>query len=152
MTTQYTNLYAAPEGSTTYIYKGPFGGQRGIVNALYATYANTTATTAQLSGTNPQLSIAKLPTGAKITRIDILQSADADTDNDFTFNLGTTTTPALYASASTGLQGTSAVQIGNDVLLSLAAASEGDELILTRVAGELEAAATLHFYVAYLLP
>lgn len=152
MTTQYTTLYAAPEGSSTYIYHGPFGGQRGIVNALYCSYANTTATTAQLSGTNPQLSICKLPTGAKVTRIDIVPSADGDTDNDFTFNLGTTTTPALYAAASTGLQASAAVQIGNDTLLPLAAAAEGDELILTRVAGELEAAMTIHFYVAYVLP
>lgn len=158
----YTTLYGAVPRSATsagavstsnsYAYKGPVAARAGETVTIYGTYTNTTA--AQLGANSGDvIHVCGLPIGAKVLYIGIGQSADLDTDNDFTFDLGVTGATTRYGSALTGLQATTPVELDfSDQFADAAISTSGAELLLTRAAGELEAAGTLAFEVKYVIP
>jgi hypothetical protein len=154
----YSNLYGlAPNGEGTQIFRGPWAER---VNHVETTAVGSIAITADttLGDTADQVEIMRLPAGAKLTRIVVSPGADLDTDNDFTFNLGTAGTLTAYASASTGLQATTAFSASDTVLANAAAVAGHDDyegsnaLLLSRQAGELEVSGTLNFIVSYTMP
>lgn len=151
----YTNLYAAPANApgATPIYRGPYGGQPGERWSVYATFANTVANPFGASASD-QLHICEVPEGTKLVGLAILPSADGDTNNDFTFNLGFTAALTGFAAASTGLQAATAFTLAASAIINIAASRAGDksELLLNRAAGSLEAAATYHILADFMIP
>ncbi len=142
MATLRTNLYELDENGLAYTYRGPSNATVGSITCRYATYTG-------LMATADSLKIAGgFRENEKVLRISIVQSADGDTDNDLTFNLGFTGALTGMASASIGLQATTAVELDHSNLAAVAAAANsGDELILTVAAGEAEAAVTYRFFI-----
>lgn len=141
---KYSSLYEYDEQRSTRIYRGPSCDTVGKAVTTYATYG---VTVADPFTTDDVLIIKPMNENEKVVNVSIVQSGDADTDNDFTFNLGYTSDPDALAAASTGLQSTTAVELDHSTTASVAPAASGDNLILSRVAGELEAAATLYILV-----
>lgn len=159
MTDFYTNQYGQiPRSSTSsgaittsrsWAPKGATGGRVGETVTVIATFANTTAAPLTAADT---LHVCPLPYGAKVVYIGVGASADMDTDNDFTFDLGVTGATTRFASASTGLQATTAVELDfSDQFGDAAVSTNGAELLLTAAAGELEAAGTITIECRYTL-
>lgn len=151
MATYHSDLYVRAAGMTTpddgtRIYKGPHGHMaKGTVFAVRGSIVIPTGST--LGASDPLAKLLVAHEGAKILRVAIVPSADLDGANTFTFNLGWTSAANTLASASAGLQGTAAYTIAGDAAIAAAAAGpDGDELILTRVAGAL-AAGSLSFLI-----
>lgn len=150
----YSNLYqrAPNSNAAQFIYSGPHAERRGDVVLRFSTFTGT------LPAVDDVLYIAGgFLFGEKVNRVTAIRSGDPDTDNDFTFNLGwrvgTAATPgSAFAAASTGLQAVAAFTLAPEAVLAAQAAAEGDDLILTRVAGELEAAATHTFLIESYIP
>lgn len=149
MATLYSSLYGTlpnPEqAGGAQIYRGPSGNVGLTAGGVYVVRGVLTIPAATFGATD----VARLldaAQGAKLLRMCIVPSADLNAGNDFTFNLGWATAGATaHASASTGLQGTAAVELSAATLAAaVAAAQRGDTLVLTRVAGAL-AAGTLSF-------
>lgn len=141
---KYSSLYEYDELNTNRIYRGPSCDTVGNAVTTVCSYA---VTVADPFTTDDVLIIKPMNPNEKVVNISIVQSGDADTDNDFTFNLGYTSDPDRLAAASTGLQAGTAVELDHSTTAGLAPAVAGDNLILSRVAGELEAAATLAIVV-----
>lgn len=153
----YSTLYGvAPNGDGSQIYRGPSGER---VNHTETTAVGSIAVTANttLGDAGHQVELLRLPAGAKLTRIVVSPSADLDTNNDFTFNLGTAGALTAYASASTGLQATTAFSATDTVLANAppvaghADYGSGNALLLSRQAGGLEVSGTLNFIVSYVM-
>lgn len=156
MTEFYSNLYAAPANApgAAPIYRGPYGGEgSGERWSVYCTFANTAAAPFGAAASD-QLHICEVPEGSKLVALTILPSADGDTNNDFTFNLGFTTALTGFAAANTGLQAATVFSLAAATLVNLAASRTGDksELLLNRAAGSLEAAATYHILADFMIP
>lgn len=160
MADRYSSLYdrydvsttasGAVTGSTTFVPKGArpvYRGESVIITGQYD-LANGT-----LDATD-QLFLTELPQGARILSIKIWPSADFDSDNDFTFNLGTVASATAFATASAALQavtGFSTTVAGQapDGVVSIGA---NERLVLARAAGELNATGTLFFAVELTVP
>ena len=160
MATWYSNLYASSsvrgitnntESTTTsYSYKGPIAEKVGDHQTIRATY--DCAGGAVNFSNSDVLHICKLPAGAKIIRITLSSGDDdVDSDNDFTFDLGTTTTANLYLNDSTVLQAGAETAYVSEELEEIAAASAGDSLLLTAAAGETNSSGTIYFLVEYVV-
>lgn len=140
MATLYSSLYGTPPNPESaggaLIYRGPHGHMaKGSVYVVRGTL-----TISSTLGASDTAKLLKTMEGAKLLRMDIVPSADLNAANDFTFNLGWTSAATAHASASTGLQGTSAFTLTSAGLIAAAAAGKGgDDLVLTRVAGALSA-------------
>ena len=147
MATLYSDLYGTPPNaiSTTPVYKGPHGHMaKGTVYAVRGV-----VTIASSLGAGDKAALCLVPEGARLEYMAILPSADLDSGNTFTFNLGWTSAATTHASAATGLQGTSAYVLLADALISAAAAAaRGDQLELARAAGSLSAG-SLTFYARF---
>lgn len=150
MANLYSTLYGlAPNtNSPQYIYRGPQAERRGQVVLRHCTYTGAisfaTADVLYIAGGFLQ--------GEKIRRITNVRSTDPDSGNDLTFNLGwrigTSTNPGTaFASASNGMQGTTAFEITEAVALPVQAAAEGDDLILTATAGAAEVTTAVHSFL-----
>ena len=142
----YSNLYGAIPTvgtsagaittTTSYVYKGPTVKSKGeaIVIAGVFDCAN-----GLLNGTNTQLFLCALPQNGKISRISLAPSADIDSGNTFTFNLGTVALATAYASASTALQAVTGFStpatIATDADQGVALFAASESLILARQAG-----------------
>jgi hypothetical protein len=144
-TKYYSSLYHNPPNPEVSggapIYQGPHGAMtagsshfiRGTVTIPAATFT-----------TGDTMALCKVPKDARLVRIAIVPSADLDSGNSFTFNLGWTSASNTHASASTGLQGTAAFELKASDTIAAAVSIKGDELVLARAAGAL-AAGTLSF-------
>lgn len=154
MANLYSSLYGlAPNtNSAQYIYRGPNAERRGQVVLRHCTYTGAITFNAS-AALNDVLYIAGgFLQGEKIRRITNVRSADPDSANDFTFNLGwrigTSTNPGTaFASASNGMQGTAAFEVTEAAALPVQAAAEGDDLILTATAGAAESTTAVHSFL-----
>lgn len=137
MATIYSDLYGAPPGSeagAVEIYRGPHGPMsKGGVYIVEGT-----VTLAEAFGADADARLLKAVAGTRLLRITIVPSADLDAAGTFTFNLGWADASNTHASASTGLQGATALQLGPDTLLASDVAPSHGDLVLTRVAGSLD--------------
>lgn len=124
--------------------------QKGKSGKIFGTFVNTVAKPLSFA-TNPKLKLCDVAPGSKLTRFSIVPSADGDTDNDLTFNLGWTSAPTAFLSASTGLQAAAAIELDLSDLHDDAVSVNGDALEINVVAGELEAAATYRFEAEFVL-
>lgn len=123
------------------IYQGPHGAMAsGMAHFIRGSVTIPAATL----GAGDSIALFKVPKDARLVRIAIVPSADLDSGNSFTFNLGWTSAANTHAAASTGLQGTAAFELKASDTIASAVSVKGDELLLTRVAGAL-AAGTLSF-------
>lgn len=139
MATLFSDLYGTPPNAnagTDPIYRGPHGHMaKGMVYVVRGSV--TIATTL---GASDKAALFKAPEGAKILRVAIVPSADLDSGNTFTFNLGWVVAGATaIASASTGLQAATAYTATADATHAAVAAGRNDQLELVRVAGSLSA-------------
>lgn len=140
MATLYSDLYGLPPNAEVsggaQIYRGPHGHMaKGTVYVVRGIL-----TIASTLGASDSAKLLKVAEGAKLLRMAIVPSADLNAGNDFTFNLGWTSAGTAFASASTGLQSTTAVELTAAAMAAAAAAAKGgDDLVLTRVAGALSA-------------
>lgn len=149
MAIKYSSLYKAlvNANTTAYSYAGPHAERSGQMVLRYAEFTGTIPATDSLYIAGGFLK------GEKIIAFDAIRSGDSDTDNDFTFNLGWRLgTGSEFAAASTGMQAAAAVTLAPAALLAIAGASEGDDLVLARVAGELEASVTHRFLIQSMVP
>ena len=150
MATHYSDLYVRAAGMTTpddgtRIYRGPHGHM--AKGTVFVVRGEIVIPTGSTIGASDVAKLLVAHEGAKVLRLAIVPSADLDGANTFTFNLGWTSASNALASASAGLQGTAAYTLAMDATIAVAAAgADGDELILTRVAGALSAG-TLRFAV-----
>lgn len=147
MATLHSSHYGTPPNAaegTAPIYRGPSGPMvTGMPHVVRGTV--TIATTL---GASDSAKLCKVPEGTKLLRMAIVPSGDLDGANTFTFNLGWTSAGTAFASASTGLQGATAFELTAAATAAAAAAADGDELVLSRVAGAL-AAGTLSFVAEF---
>ena len=161
MATRYSSLYGSVDNQATtsgavgassaYIYKGPFAERKDQIQVVRATY--NLASGAIAAATSDVLKICKLPAGAKFLRVGISSGDDdVDTDSDFTFDLGTTTTANLLLNDSTALQAGAETALGTEELEELAVTADGDELLLTAVAEETNSTGTIYFLIEYVIP
>lgn len=140
MATLYSDLYGTPPNPESSggakIYRGPSGHMaKGTVYVV-----RTTLTIASSLGASDDAKLLKAMEGAQMLRLTIVPSADLNSGNDFTFNLGWSSAGTAFASASTGLQAATAFSLtAADMAAAAAAAKGGDDLVLTRVAGSLSA-------------
>lgn len=150
MATKRSNAYAQAPNSVTpqYIYNGPVASRPGDVVSRLVTFTGT------LANADVLLLAGSFVKGEKLVRLTIKQSGDADTDNDLTVNIGWVGgTGTEFASASTGLQATTPVELDAGDLIHLAgAAVDGDELKLTVAAGEAEASVTYTVLIESVIP
>src|SRR5688500_2273731 len=136
MATLYSDLYGAPPNPESaggaQIYRGPHGHMaKGTVYVVRGTL--TIATTL---GATDSAKLLKAMEGAKLLRMAIVPSGDLNAGNDFTFNLGWTSSANAFASASTGLQAATALGLSAAQLAAVvAAALGGDGLVVSRVEG-----------------
>lgn len=148
MATHYSDLYTTAAGQSAdsaaaRIYKGPHGLMS--KGGIYVVTGSIVIATGETIGADGDAKFMAVPEGARLLRIAIVPSADLNSGNDFTFNLGWVSASNAFASASTGLQTSSAFTLAADAIITAAAAgADGDELVLTRVAGALSAG-TLRF-------
>lgn len=146
----FSSLYQLPPNANAgaaRIYSGPNAERRGQTVIRFATY--TGAITFNASATvNDILRIAGgFLAGERLLRFSATRSADPDAANDFTFNLGWASAPTTFASASNGLQATTAFVLAADALASAAGAAEGDDLLLTPTAGAAEVTTAVHTFI-----
>jgi len=132
----YTDLYGttskqktssgAIASSSTYTYYGPSITQEGQTITRVGTYTGTIATgdVLHLCG--------NLVTGERLNKLDISMSADPDTGNDITIDVGTTTDTDGILNDSTGFQGATdiTVQTSGQAVPTLVAV-KGDEYLIT---------------------
>jgi len=131
----------AVTSTTSRIYKGPTIQAKGNTCTRTHTYTGTIATT-------DVLHIAGgLVTGEKLVSMDISFSADPDTGNDITVDIGTTTDPDGILNDSTGFQAATdiTVQCSGQAVPTLLAV-QGDEYILTAT-NATETSATITFTI-----
>lgn len=153
MTQFYSDLYRTPPSGGTPIYQGASGQMAsGSTVAIRGTLTNPSGSAGMGGGTGDFASLCKAPPGAKLLRFAAVPSADLDASNSFTFNLGLTSLANAYVSASAGLQGTSAYELAAKDVINAAAAVDGDDLILTRVAGAWANAGSLSFVAEFYWP
>ena len=151
MANLYTDLYGAKQGvgtssgalsaTTSYTYNGPVLGQVGQTLTRTATYVGTIATTDVLH------ICGGIRDGEKLISMDISFSADPDTGNDITVDIGTTTDPDGILNDSTGFQGLTdiTVQCSGQAVPTLLGVN-GDEYILTAT-NATETSATITFTI-----
>lgn len=146
MATYYSDLYGAPPNAelgsaAAQIFRGPTPNYAMTKGGVYVVRGTLVIPTGDTFGAADVAKLLDAASAAKLLRIAIVQSADLNSGNDFTFNLGWASAGATaHLSASTGLQGTTAVELSAATLAAAAAAAEGgDTLVLTRVAGALSA-------------
>lgn len=148
MTTYYSNLYGVnPSDSTNYIYKGPNPRMVGDVCVRRCTFTGVMA-----FATTDKLKLFKATAGERLIGFANNRSGDPDAANDFTCNIGWTSTPTGVASASTGMQAAVKVEYTAGDLILVAAAAEGDELEINSAAGAMEVSATHSFLVTTTIP
>lgn len=141
MATLYSNLY----DTTTLAYKGPIAtatGQHITVMGQWTDVIPDSATTIKLC---PGVA------GAKLIRASFKAVSDEDSDNDFTFDFGNTTTLNAYLNDSTGLQGTTVVTVAVTDVIEAAALIDGDDFLITRAAGE-TTVGPINFILEYTVP
>lgn len=150
----YSNLYgrAPAANGNQFIYRGPSLDRAGQVVVRFAQYTGAITFNAS-PALNDILYIAGgFTEGEKVLRLSNVRSADPDSGNDFTFNLGwrigTASNPATaFASASTGMQAAAAFEVTAAAALPVQAAAEGDDLILTAAAGAAEVTTVTHSFL-----
>jgi hypothetical protein len=143
----YSSLYGTPPNGSGNIYRGPHGHMsRGMTWVVRGDLVIPSSLGAGDTGR-----LCDVVEGARLLRFTVVPSADLDSGNTFTFNLGWATAGAnTHASASTGLQGTSAFSLSADQLIAaLSVPAKGDALEIARVAGSLSAG-TLSFIAEFL--
>ncbi len=136
-TRTYRGLYVEDKGKTV-----TFGGSYDLANGT-------------LSATNTQLFLCGLQQGVNVLRIGIWPSGDIDSDNDFTFNLGTVASATAWASASTALQAVTGFSTPGTIATDTApqiVIGANESLILTRQAGSLNATGIIYWSVTLELP
>jgi hypothetical protein len=89
--------------------------------------------------------------GAKVITASIKARSDLNSGNDFTFNLGYNSDTDAFLAASTGLQAAVVVTEAPTDTFAVAPAVAGDNFVLERAAGTLDAG-VVDFYVAVTLP
>lgn len=136
MAALYTTLYGSKAGvgtssgalsaTTTYFYNGPSLGQEGSVCIRKGSYTGTIATgdVLHLAG--------GLRDGETLISLDISMSADPDTGNDITIDVGTTTDPDGILNDSTGFQGATDITVytSGQAVPTLVGVN-GDEYLIT---------------------
>lgn len=146
MATYYSDQYGAPPNAelgaaAAQIYRGPTCNYAMTKGGVYVVRGTLVIPTGDTFGAGDVAKLLDAAQSAKLLRIALIQSGDLNAANDFTFNLGWASAGATaHASASTGLQGTTPVELSAATLAAaVAAAAHGDSLVLTRVAGALAA-------------
>lgn len=146
----FSSLYQLPPNANAgaaRIYSGPNAERRGQTVIRFATYTGSITFNASAT-VNDILRIAGgFLAGERLLRFTNIRSADPDSGNDFTFNLGWTSAPTAFASANTGMQGTAAFTLAADAVAAAAAAVEGDDLLLTPTAGAAESTTAVHTFI-----
>ena len=141
MATLYSNLY----DTETNAYKGPLAqrvGDHCTVVGQWTAVIPDSATTVKLCA-----GVA----GAKLIRASFKAVSDEDSDNDFTFDFGNTTTTNAYLNDSTGLQATTVVTVAVTDVIEAAALVAGDDFLITRAAGE-TTIGPINFILEYTIP
>ena len=135
--------------STTYSYVGPKAEHKQTTATIRATYDLANGA---IGATNTTLTIAEFPAGSKMLRMTISSGDDdVDSDNDFTFNLGWTSSTSAFLAASTVLQAGAETAYGVEELEEIAASAAGDSLVLTRAAGATNSSGTIYFLCEYIV-
>lgn len=136
MATLYSNQYGSKAGvgtasgaltaTTTYFYKGPNLKQKGETITRICVYTGliATADVLKLAG--------GIMDGERVDAFTVALTVDADTGNDITANIGTTTTPTGIASASTIFQTVAGGDIRpNAFATTTLTGVNGDEYLVT---------------------
>lgn len=152
MTTQFSSLYGpAPNANTpAWTYRGPNAERRGDLVLRFAQFTGAIAFNANPALNNVLFIAGGFAEGERIHQIINTRSADPDVGNDFTFNLGFRLgTRTEFAAANTGMQAVAAFEVTPAAAAAIAAnvARDGDDLILTPVAGAMEVATVTHTFV-----
>lgn len=151
----FSNLYRLPPNANdgaTRIYDGPHAERRGQSVVRFAQYTGAITFNAS-AALNDVLHIAGgFLRGERLYHLSNVRSADPDSGNDFTFNLGwrigTAANPATaFASASNAMQTAVAYSLSAADTATAQAAAEGDDLILTAAAGSAEVTTVTHTFV-----
>lgn len=140
MATLYSSLY----DNTTNAYKGPQIEREGQAISIYGVIDTAI-------GAGDTTLLFPMVAGAKLIEISLKAGSDLNTGNDFTFNLGYTSDTDAFLAASTGLQATTVVTEAPTDTFAVAAAVEGDNVVLERAAGTLDAG-TVYFWAQVVLP
>jgi len=140
MATKYSTLY----DGVTNAYKGPQIHTEGETIHIYGTIEVAI-------GATDIVNLFPMVAGAKVITASIKARSDLNSGNDFTFNLGYNSDTDAFLAASTGLQATTVVTEAPTDTFAVAPAVAGDNLVLERAAGTLDAG-VVDFYVAVTLP
>ncbi|MGL4174520.1 MAG: hypothetical protein ACRCSN_00465 [Dermatophilaceae bacterium] len=147
----FSNLYgAAPNSNATqFIYRGPQAERSGQTVLRFAQYTGAITFNATPALNDVLFIAGGFLAGERIRRITNVRSADPDSANDFTFNLGFRLAgQTAFAAASTGMQAATAFEVTEAAALAVAtAAQEGDDLVLTATAGAAEVATVTHSFL-----
>lgn len=138
--------------SSTYQWKGPSAHRKGQTIEIVGSYDLANGI---LDATNTQLFLCPLPSGGRLVGCQIAPSADVDSGNSFTFNLGTVASATAYASASAALQAVTGFSLPATIATDAAqqvAIGANESLILARAAGALTTTGTIYFTVRIALP
>ena len=137
--------------TTAYASNTPGIDREGQEVTIDCTYAVTTTNPVTFTNSDTIRIAGPFPANCRLQDLDIISSADMDTDNDFTFDLGWTSAPNTFLNDSTGIQAGATVSLTVAQASGGAVSAEGDYLLITVAAGELEAAGTLRFrgHVSY---
>lgn len=155
MPAKFTSLYQLPPNANAGaapIYSGPQAERRGQSIVRFATFTGPLTFNAN-AALNDVLHIAGgFLRGERLYRLSNVRSADPDSANDFTFNLGwrigTAANPATaFAANSNAMQAAVAYNLSASDTATAQAAAEGDDLILTATAGAAEVATVTHTFV-----
>ncbi len=162
MATQFSSLYdsyalQSTSGglvveNVTRTYRGLTVENKGQAITFGGSYDLANAT---LGATHTALNLCDLPQGANVLRIGIWPSADIDSDNDFTFNLGTVASATAWASASPALQAVTGFSTPGTIATDTApqvTIGANEKLVLQRQAGALNATGIIYFSVTLELP
>lgn len=133
--------------TSTYYGMSPTIEQEGGEKFIQTVFTNVAATPLQFSSSDRLFIAGPFPANCRIVSIDVVPSADLDSGNTFTFNLGWTTTPTALLSASTGLQTGTFTAVTSAQYSGQSVSAEGDFLELRPTAGALAVAGTLTFRV-----
>lgn len=155
MPAKFTNLYQLPPNANAGaapIYSGPQAERRGQSVVRFATFTGPLTFNAS-AALNDVLHIAGgFLRGERLLRFANIRSADPDSANDFTFNLGwrigTAASPATaFATNSTAMLAAAAYNLAASDVAAAQAAAEGDDLILTATAGAAEVTTVTHTFI-----
>ena len=135
--------------SVVQTYRGPNAERRGDLMVRFSTFRGAITFNAAAAVNDVLFITGGFLAGERIHQILNTRSADPDAGNDFTFNLGFRLgLQTAFAAASTAMQAAALFEVTPGAAAAIAnVAAEGDDLILTAVAGAAEVTSVVHSFV-----